>query len=80
MRRQGSQLQSQKPLVQTWMFEDGAKCRKKDLNTEGVMLESANLNVVEFFRKKIQIKVTVKANPFFISFDCGRLVDLQEAV
>lgn len=43
------------------MFEDGAKCRKKDLNTEGAMLESANLNAVEFFRKKIhQIKFTEK--------------------
>lgn len=42
------------------MLEDGAKSRKKDLNTEGAILESAILNIKK--KKKIhQIKVTVKA-------------------
>lgn len=47
VRRQSSHLQSQKPLLQTWMLEDGAKWRKKDLNTEGAILESVVLKIVE---------------------------------
>lgn len=67
------------------MLEDGAKSRKKDLNTEGTTLESAILNIVELKKKKTHhIKVTVKAelfpDLFFIGFYCGRLVDFQEEV
>lgn len=70
------------------MLEDGAKSRKKDLNTEGTTLESAILNIVELKKKKKKkthhIKVTVKAelfpDLFFIGFYCGRLVDFQEEV